>query len=67
MMACPKCGGDAKVIDTVSNFEDEEFYRKRKCTDCGHIIYTIEIEVLETKRFKPRWYANHRHNKNKQA
>ena len=60
MMYCPKCNGEAKVIDTVGNLEDKEVYRKRKCTVCGHVIYTVEIEVQQSNQFKIRWYSHHR-------
>lgn len=65
MMSCPKCGGDAKVIDTVNNFEDDEVYRKRKCDDCGHIIYSVEIEVQMSKQFLDRWNEHHRQTSHK--
>lgn len=60
MLVCPRCGEDAKVVDNVNNFFDDEVYRKRKCTDCGHIIYTVEREVQISKQFLDRWNKHHR-------
>lgn len=60
MLACPRCGGDAKVVDTVNNFFDDEVYRRRKCTDCGHIVYTVEREVQMSEQFLDRWNEHHR-------
>lgn len=44
-MKCSKCGSDnLRVMDTFS-YLDEEVYRRRKCLDCGELIYTVEYEV----------------------
>lgn len=44
-MKCSKCGSDnLRVMDTFP-YLDEEVYRRRKCLDCGELIYTVEYEV----------------------
>lgn len=41
-MTCPVCGGATLVLDSASDCDS--IYRKRKCKDCDHRFYTIEIE-----------------------
>ena len=41
-MICPKCGGKTYVVETRTN--DESVYRRRKCKDCKHLIFTAERE-----------------------
>ena len=38
-MKCP-CGGELRVNDTVTN--GLRTYRRRKCKECGRIIFTTE-------------------------
>lgn len=59
-MKCPKCDGDAGVVDSSFNPEDNEYYRKRKCKSCGHSFYTIEFEVSCDDTFKENYVKNHR-------
>lgn len=42
-MKCPICG--AETIVTGSRSNDETVARRRKCTNCGIILYTQEIEA----------------------
>ena len=58
-MNCPKCDDTVLVIDTV-NLPSNEIYRKRKCSECGHIFYTAEFEVEHNQDFIDEWNANHR-------
>ena len=46
-MTCPVCGGKCRVIDCRGTCE--EMYRKRLCTECEHIFYTVEREEREAK------------------
>lgn len=59
-MVCKKCGGGLWIIDNVHNLNNES-YRRRKCKECGHIMYTIETEV-EWDDIKYRWSLYHRRN-----
>lgn len=59
-MTCPKCNGDLKTIDNVVNPSENEIYRAKKCINCGHILYTVEYEVIQNQRFAVDWAANHR-------
>ena len=58
-MKCPKCDGKVRVIDYVHSRYNEE-YRKRKCTECGHIFYTCECVVEYDASFKEEWNLSHR-------
>ena len=59
-MICPICNGDVYVIDTVHNEEQGELYRRRKCTGCGRMTYSIEYEVEWNDKFKKQWTKWHR-------
>ena len=48
------------VIDTTSNPEKAEIYRKRRCKKCGHEIYTREQEAIVTFNFYEAWWKHHR-------
>lgn len=73
MMDCPKCKGPTVVRDTVYNREDEEYYRKHVCKDCGTVFYTREEIVYEDengclpKWFKDVWTKSHRRNRKKKT
>ena len=41
-MYCPKCGSNARVMDTIP-YSDTEIYRRRKCLECKHIFKSVEI------------------------
>ena len=63
-MKCPECKGKLKVLDIVHDEENLETYRLKKCKECGHSLYTIEMEVLcVDEKFKRTWKRNHRYNK----
>lgn len=59
-MKCPKCNNEARAIDTVHNIEENETYRAKKCVKCGHVIYTVEYEVIQNQRFAEEWADAHR-------
>ena len=57
MITCPICGSEARVRGSESNCEAT--YRRRKCVDCGYVIYTEEAEC---KGAKAEYYeAKHKH------
>lgn len=60
-MKCQYCNGKLAVIDLVHNSKENETYRAKKCSDCGAIIYTVEYEVIQNKRFEEDWASNHRY------
>lgn len=62
-MKCPKCMGKLTVTDTT--YVNNDIYRRRKCTVCGNILYTIEFVVEYDDMFKKEWNKNHRSNKSK--
>lgn len=58
-MVCPKCEGEARVVDTVKTPENE-VYRRRKCVKCDHGFYTVEFEADVTDKFRSEWTEHHR-------
>jgi transcriptional regulator NrdR family protein len=61
-MKCPKCNGKVRAVDSVHVEPRNEIYRKRKCTVCGHIFYTIEFEVDHDNALKRDWAKYYRKN-----
>ena len=61
-MVCPKCGciDTLGTPDSVTNVDRNEKYRKRKCTICNHIVYTVETVVEKTEEFSHNWNNYHR-------
>ena len=46
-MKCPACGGrDYRALIT-NNLIDSQTMRKRRCQGCGHVWFTVEMEVPE--------------------
>lgn len=43
-MVCTVCGRDVRVTDTLPS-DDNCIYRRRKCLECGHSFFTMEIEI----------------------
>ena len=41
-MYCPKCGGNARVMDSIP-YSNTEIYRRRKCLECRYIFKSVEI------------------------
>lgn len=55
-MKCPSCRGkDYRAVITNNLFEDQTV-RKRRCADCGHVWFTVEIEV---NRYAVGWSHEH--------
>lgn len=42
-MNCPKCGGEARVRETIAGADATQ--RQRACKECGHFFYTTETIV----------------------
>ena len=40
-MRCPKCKGELKVTNTMS--EVNKIVRRRKCVECGSYFFTEEV------------------------
>jgi transcriptional regulator NrdR family protein len=56
-MKCRLCGSNSNVTDTRHNEDGDSIYRRRKCSSCGYIFYTIEFECEDTEDFKNEWKA----------
>lgn len=54
-MKCSKCPGYYKVVETRTNPEHDEVYRKSRCPDCGNVIFTIEYEVEMNEEMDKTW------------
>lgn len=65
-LLCPKCGAVVKTVDVVTNHDDNETYRKKKCTKCGHKFYTIEYTIDNDASFRKQWRTHHRNKKYKE-
>ena len=59
-MDCPKCLGKLITKDVVNNPIENEIYRMKKCSSCGHTFFTVEYEVTINKRFEEDWAEHHR-------
>ena len=60
-MNCPGCGSNKiRVIDVVHNNKRNETYRKKKCTECKNVFYTIEVKANIVPEFLDDWSNNHR-------
>lgn len=61
-MICNGCGGSFKVIDNVGT-DKNIMLRKKKCKDCGLIIFTEEKIIPYDANLRLRWGIWHRKNK----
>lgn len=60
-MHCPKCEHlKTKVVDTVYNKTDDEFYRRRVCLKCRHRFYTVEFIIEDNEQFRKLWNKHYR-------
>lgn len=46
-MICRECGSKMKVMDSFC--QDNVIYRRHKCPDCGHKMFTMEEEASSNK------------------
>jgi len=44
-MKCPCCGSRAYRAVITNNLIDSQTVRKRRCQSCGHVWFTVELEV----------------------
>ena len=58
-MQCPECAtGKLYTAKTATSLTDAVVYRKRRCSHCGVILYTVERETADTEsQFKSAWSA----------
>lgn len=54
-MRCPKCDGKLRTMDTIP-YSDNSIYRRKKCLECGRLLYTMEFEVEQNGAFKKTLY-----------
>jgi transcriptional regulator NrdR family protein len=52
-MVCPDCSGKLTVVDTVR--DEDDVYRRRKCTVCGRLVFTLESEVEPNAAYRSNW------------
>lgn len=62
-MLCPACSNKLKVVETVRN--DEEVYRRKRCTVCGKLVFTRELEVEPDNEYRYNWSICDYNNRNK--
>ena len=60
MITCPICGGEAWVKGVEGDCGAT--YRRRKCVDCGHSIYTEETETKEAQTIYHELHGEYRRN-----
>lgn len=55
MMKCrnPRCTGSLRVEGSVTSDDGARNYRRRKCDECGLIVYTMEAFEPEVRY----WYS----------
>ena len=44
-MKCPACGSRAYRAVITNNLIDSQTIRKRRCCDCEHVWFTVELAV----------------------
>lgn len=42
-MLCPKCHHDTTVVESRFWASDHSIRRRRRCTECGHLVRTCEV------------------------
>jgi transcriptional regulator NrdR family protein len=42
-MECPKCGGKRLKAVATNGHEKDRIIRKRRCSYCEHVFYTVEL------------------------
>lgn len=62
-MLCPACSNKLKVVETVRN--DEEVYRRKRCTVCGKLVFTLESEVEPDSAYRNNWLVCDHNNRMK--
>lgn len=44
-MQCPRCGGGEIRATSTNGKEADRVTRQRRCVDCRHVWYTVELPV----------------------
>jgi len=44
-MRCANCDHDKIDVDRTCHDTAESILRKRKCSKCGHAVFTVEVEL----------------------
>jgi transcriptional regulator NrdR family protein len=44
-MRCAKCDFKRMDVDRTCQDTAESILRKRKCPECGHTVFTVEVEL----------------------
>jgi len=55
-MRCPSCSSRNYRALITNNLIDRQTIRKRRCVDCGHVWFTVEVEV---DRYAIGWSNQH--------
>lgn len=54
-MICPDCGSvNITVVDTAPG-DHNVVYRRRRCSDCKRLIFTVEFEVNDNRFFREEY------------
>lgn len=62
-MVCPDCSGKLTVVDMVR--DEDDVYRRRKCTVCGRLVFTLESEVTPDASYRNTWNTLQNNSRNK--
>ena len=57
-MNCPRCSGSAIRVLLTNNQLEHQIVRRRRCVDCGHKWFTVEVGVPD---YAVGWSALHHH------
>lgn len=55
-MRCPSCSSRKYRAAITNNLFEAQTVRKRRCLDCGHVWFTVEVEV---NRYAVGWSHDH--------
>jgi len=44
-MQCPRCSGESVKAVATNSRDDAAIVRQRRCADCGHVWFTVEVSV----------------------
>lgn len=47
-MRCANCDHEKIGVKRVSHDTSETILRERKCANCGHIVFTLEVELPDS-------------------
>lgn len=54
-LICSECGGSLMVQRAVFDEVNQEVYRRRKCDNCGRVVFSIEYEIETTDKVEQLW------------